>query len=353
MISKPERSMPRHSAAIKRSIEVPDPPIYAHSHTNGSYPSISSNKSVSSSLKDSTASTESIPHMPAQPVRDEEEEEFDEDNDILEFKLNAATDEGIMRSSSSADDGVPIVIRHSTSSKTELTQPKEQHGRNIPHPRLFEQADIQTATANDALALSDYSHQTTQNSQFKKPFLKHDPTIDEQVDENATEAVGGEWQDMKTVGSYEIYDERGNLIVHRNGTKDEEQKEAVQDAFVSAAKGYTRVTLDEDAKSVNSMDENTEFLFDDDELNRDPLLQLQATKDMLTDSQKIAYVGLCRLILVSMADTLRHIKAGKKATNILNTAHDAISIWSQKMMIRLYSHLDISSEGKCVYCKGA
>lgn len=158
-------------------------------------------------------------------------------------------------------------------------------------------------------------------------------TSEEEEDEEE-----GEWQDMLTVASYDVYDDKGNVVV-----KNKDNLE-VDEADPTARSGYTRVTRDEDAKSINSMDENTSYLFDDDEMARNPLSQMQATKGLLSDSQRIGYVGLCKLMLIEMARELASLKGSKRVGRGLSDAQGSMAMWSQKMMFRLYSHMELSPE---------
>ena len=92
-----------------------------------------------------------------------------------------------------------------------------------------------------------------------------------------------EWQKMPTVASYDVYDDKGHKVVVRHDDFEATQMaDNLDDVEAGGSKyGYTRVTLDDDVKSVTSMDENTDYLFDQDEFNRSPLAQLNTTKDML------------------------------------------------------------------------
>ena len=104
---------------------------------------------------------------------------------------------------------------------------------------------------------------------------------------------------------------------------------------------------DEDAQSADSMDENTHYLFKetlDDEEAKTPLAQMQATKELLTEGQRIAYVGLCKLTMVGMLrDTARAKFQENRAAN--SAAYESMVLWSQKMMLRLFGHMDISPAG--------
>src|SRR5262249_36332596 len=118
-----------------------------------------------------------------------------------------------------------------------------------------------------------------------------------------------------------------------------------------AGKGYTRVQLDEDAQSATSMDDNTAYLFkelgtnvqDEDEDARDVLTQLQTTKALLTEGQKIAYVGLVRLAQIRMQRTVEELERTKGARKVIDYSKENMKMWGQKMMVRLYGHMEIDS----------
>ena len=100
---------------------------------------------------------------------------------------------------------------------------------------------------------------------------------------------------------------------------------------------------EDDVQSADSMDENTQYLFTeslDDEGAKTPLSQMQATKELLTEGQRIAYVGLCKLTMVGM---LRDIGRVRFKEN--RAAYESMTLWSQKMMTRLFGHMDISAAG--------
>jgi hypothetical protein len=161
-----------------------------------------------------------------------------------------------------------------------------------------------------------------------------------------------EWQTMPAFAPYDIYDDDNKLIAREAAASDDEA-----DAYAGlggAGRGYTRVQLDEDAQSATSMDENTQYLFKDvnggtgagemeDEEQRDALSQMQATKDLLTEGQRIAYVGMTRLILKTMLNSAESIPMTKGSKKDVQLAAEAMKMWSQKMMVRLYSHMDIST----------
>lgn len=191
----------------------------------------------------------------------------------------------------------------------------------------------QTRNANDqntkSLGISEWSHQA---------FDKKDVSQDQ--DE-------GEWQPMPSYAPYNIYDDDNRLIAVEKEDSDSDNETC------AAGNGYTRLQVDDDAQSATSLDENTQYLFNDctgtgagemeDEEQRDTVSQLQATKNLLTEGQRIAYVGMVRLILSAMirqSEKLISIGDAKKETSM---AAEAMKMWSQKMMLRLYAHMEISS----------
>ncbi|CUS10187.1 unnamed protein product [Tuber aestivum] len=159
-------------------------------------------------------------------------------------------------------------------------------------------------------------------------------------DRGGAEEEDDGWQEMPAFASHDLYDDEGRLIAKEvQDSEDEGEK--------SASKGYTRVYDDEDARSATSMDENTSYLFretEDDEASRNPLSQMQATKELLTEGQRIAYVGVCKLAMEQMVTDQGKLEGkGRAAKKELQLARENMKMWSQKMMVRLYMHMDISS----------
>ncbi|KAF3762489.1 DUF726-domain-containing protein [Cryphonectria parasitica EP155] len=170
------------------------------------------------------------------------------------------------------------------------------------------------------------------------------------ADENDQDDDDG-WQTMPAFAPYDMYDDDNRLIAKEYNEAEADDQTYSYGGIGGAGKGYTRVFVDDDAESVTSMDDNTQYLFKnaggtsmmDDEDTRDAVSQMQATKDLLTEGQKIAYVGLVRIELsqiVKDMEGIPHTRAAKKAVQL---AVEAAKMWSQKIMIRLYTHMDISS----------
>ncbi|KAM5373514.1 hypothetical protein ACJA88_008358 [Fusarium oxysporum] len=157
-----------------------------------------------------------------------------------------------------------------------------------------------------------------------------------------------DWQEMPSYARYDMYNDDDKLVAREY---DPEQDESYEyGGLGGAGKGYTRVTLDDDAESATSMDDNTKYLFksaagtsmvDDDE-GRDAIGQMQATKDLLTEGQRVAYVGLVRLEIVRLVKEAEKMKSFKKTKKEVGVSVESMLMWGQKMMLRLYAHMEIN-----------
>jgi hypothetical protein len=233
----------------------------------------------------------------------------------------------------------------STVEESEKVLDHEEAG---PQPTLAEEKDaVKTQAQTDNLP----GHRRGQGSANKgMSEWSHQQLISQQIEEE--EAQEDEWQVMPAFAPYDMYDDNNKLIAREAAEIDEES--TAYNSLGGAGKGYTRVQMDEDAQSATSMDDNTQYLFKevngtsaagpDDEEQRDAVSQMQATKDLLTEGQRIAYVGMTRLTLSAMSqeaeDMENRTKGSRKETAM---AAEAMKLWSQKMMVRLYVHMDIST----------
>ncbi|KAJ2994717.1 hypothetical protein NUW58_g1479 [Xylaria curta] len=198
-------------------------------------------------------------------------------------------------------------------------------------PRVEHSRDV-SATSNN-LEVSEFSHQKL--------------TAPKQ--EEGNDADDG-WQTMPAYAPYDIYDDDNRLIAKEHNPDEDDTYGYA--GLGGAGKGYTRVIEDEDAESETSMDDNTRYLFNNvkstsmmemDEEQRDAVSQLQATKDLLTEGQRIAYVGIARLEMAGMVKEAEDMDGFKKTKKDVQLAVEAMKMWSQKIMIRLYAHMEVSS----------
>ncbi|KAF2132933.1 DUF726-domain-containing protein [Dothidotthia symphoricarpi CBS 119687] len=189
--------------------------------------------------------------------------------------------------------------------------------------------------ASQKPVINEYSHQQL----VAEP---HPEEVDNKIDDD-------EWQTMPAYAHYDIYDDDNRLIAKEN--PDELEDMSGYANVGGAAKGYTRVIMDDDADSQTSMDDNTAYLFkekstalnDEDEASRDPLTQMQTTKNLLTEGQRVAYVGLVRLAMIEMERKLTRIERSKGNKKALDMQLETTRMWAQKIMVRLYGHMDINA----------
>ena len=170
----------------------------------------------------------------------------------------------------------------------------------------------------------------------------------EDVKEEEVEEV--QWQEMPAFATHRIYDDWGKVIAKEYDEVDDNH--LAYGTLGGAGKGYTRVQIDDDAESATSMDDDTAYLFkqphatntlDDDEEGRDVLSQMQATKEFLTEGQRIAYVGVVRLSIGEMLKDVDGLEKTKGAKKQIDLATEATKMWGQKTMVRLYGHMEIDS----------
>jgi hypothetical protein len=101
---------------------------------------------------------------------------------------------------------------------------------------------------------------------------------------------------------------------------------------------YTRLRIyeEDDADEVHL---RTKYLFDEDKAMT-PLSQMQATKNLLTEAQRIAYVGLCSLTSREMSQSLQVVKRKEMKAAVQN-----MELWAMKIMGRLYYHMELETQG--------
>nr|OQO25872.1 hypothetical protein B0A51_07654 [Rachicladosporium sp. CCFEE 5018] len=170
-------------------------------------------------------------------------------------------------------------------------------------------------------------------------------------EEEEEEDDQGQWQPMPALATFRQYDDWGKVTAKAYDEVDDETM--AYGTLGGAAKGYTRVGVDEDAQSQTSFDDNTAYLFkegytrnalDEEDEARDLISQMQTTKELLTEGQRIAYVGVVRLSMSAMMQELEKYERTKGSKKLIDMAMEATKMWAQKMMVRLYSHMEISTQ---------
>jgi hypothetical protein len=105
---------------------------------------------------------------------------------------------------------------------------------------------------------------------------------------------------------------------------------------------YTRLRVNEEDE-VDEVHMRTKYLFDEDKAMT-PLSQMQATKNLLTEAQRIAYVGLCALTSREMVQNLTLIRRKEMKASITN-----MELWALKIMGRLYYHMELETQGDLMF----
>ncbi|KAK0501045.1 hypothetical protein EDD18DRAFT_1147168 [Armillaria luteobubalina] len=100
---------------------------------------------------------------------------------------------------------------------------------------------------------------------------------------------------------------------------------------------YTRLRVREEDEN-DDVHLRTRYLFDEDKAMT-PLSQMQATKNLLTEAQRIAYVGLCSLTSREMAQEMKTARRKE-----LKAAVASMELWAMKIMGRLYYHMELETQ---------
>ena len=74
-----------------------------------------------------------------------------------------------------------------------------------------------------------------------------------------------------------------------------------------------------------------------------PVLVTQTTKNLLTEAQRIAYVGRCSLTSQEVVQCLKVAKRKELEASITD-----IELCALKIMGRLYYHMELETQGVCV-----
>ncbi|KAI0526019.1 DUF726-domain-containing protein [Xylaria bambusicola] len=312
----------------------------------------------STSASADTATTPSEPTLPKSDQKSEQE--------ILQNAPPASTQTPVaitqggnwvvLKQAPKAEDPVAeansahsVEVDFSSATKRRSTLSKDAKaisGPSLKEIQASKQALEAEAEAGKA-SLSNHTRDVSAASNHGASEFSHQQLTAPKEEDNDSD---GEWQTMPAYAPYDIYDD-DNKLVAKEHNPDEDEAYGYA-GLGGAGKGYTRVIDDEDAESETSMDDNTRYLFNNvkstsmtemDEEQRDAVSQLQATKDLLTEGQRIAYVGIARLEMANMVKEVGQLQHHKSVKKNLHLAVEAMKMWSQKIMVRLYAHMDISS----------
>jgi hypothetical protein len=223
------------------------------------------------------------------------------------------------------------------------SKPEEENPTAEPsvHNRAISKSSVHEPVRKDAKPVTSIASEWSHQQMVPRVEPEAEP-VDEET-----------WQEMPAYAPFDIYNDDGKIVAREAVTEEEEVLE--YGTLGGAGKGYTRVQMDEDAQSATSLDENTAYLFkdqgattnvadeDDEEQIRDARGQMAATKELLTEGQRIAYVGIVRLSIIEMVKYMESLDKTKGAKKTIEFAIDSLNMWSQKVMLHLFSHMEIEA----------
>ncbi len=311
-------------------------------------------------FEDAVASTPASPDKTAVPAQDRGEVK----GDNSEAKVDNS-EAKVDNSEANVDNSKPKALEVAPEDANKESDAFPQVNGQVDKPIETKQQTPQTQTPNPSATTETsprtstapaHRHQTSVTSVTSVPTVSeysHQHAViqsHKEVKQDKEEEDDGEWQTMPAYARYDMYDDDNRLIAKENTAELEDMHGYAN--VGGAAKGYTRVIMDDDADSQTSMDDNTAYLFkerstalaDEDEEGRDPLSQMQATKNLLTEGQRVAYVGLVRLAMVEMERKFSKFETtNKKMKKLLEIQSGTTKMWAQKIMVKIYGHMDINA----------
>lgn len=290
--------------------------------------------------------------LPIRPARRRAYEEEEEDVNDAEGKATTVDSKNKAQTDNATAD------KNDTDVEPEKVDAVPQEADKPAHPKTKEQDQTKTDEPQNDQDQPPTSPTSPRKSDEKPRGHAHKKSLGAsewshqvmatQPEEEEEKKDDLEWQEMPSLATYRQYDDWGKVTA-----KAYEEAEDESMALGGAAKGYTRVQDDDDAQSTTSMDDNTAYLFkegyarnalDEEDEARDLISQMQTTKELLTEGQRIAYVGVVRLSMVQMVTDLEKLPRTRGSQKVVSLATEATKMWSQKMMVRLYGHMEISTQ---------
>lgn len=262
----------------------------------------------------------------------------------------------------SSSQDVPFAGNDSTSSSPDVQ-------KNLDHenPTSFVEFDLSAANKSQ--------ENITKQVHFPSPKENPEPALEPSVaqpaaspevlqpvaEEDFFDPNSSGWKDMKKVADQNYYDEMGYLEF----AKGEDFAFSGQDV-----RAYTKINTEEQLKKYANLNEKTDFLFqtrslseptkdshiedeeefDEEAENIESDQALSGTKSMLSDSQKFAYIGMAKLVMMDMATELATLnqRTAYKISKKLNMSQKNFANWTLYIMSKLCEHLEIQKEEKAM-----
>lgn len=290
--------------------------------------------------------------------------DFQNNNSFVEFDLSSKNN------NTSTESFTQKFINSSDSSKLPSKDHLPLHNDFVERSELLKEPDFVEKSLNSTTYVefkfdenedekTEENEVTKENEGVKIPNIPTPATIDDDDffdDKN--------WKNMKTFTEVDYYNEKGQLEFQNHAIDTFENRINTQ--------GYTKIDTEEQVAKYYNLDKKTDFLFKasdenyklkkpadyteddlnyennneyDHEDNLDSIETLNSTKNMLTESQRFAYVGLTKLITVEMATNLAKLKF-KTSSSIakpLSLSQRNFANWTMYVMSKLYDHMELDS----------
>lgn len=267
-----------------------------------------------------------------------------------------------------------------------LIIPNDLHDSYAPPKDLG--SKITNKLSNEKNIVNDNSElklTTQSNENYNTSDILSDVELPEERDSDS------EWQVMPGISSYDVYDDNGNLALsvktpnrasfislNNSSTLLDDTQKCSQN---TATFGYTKVADEKRAQRSYATNRKTDFLFnnkvasnslkslnlkdktgsdseefednefDEQIYNISKNDQLNITKNLLSDTEKFAYLGSISVLMNEMCANLAktcilstNIKINKRLATRLQRLQTNMAQWKDTILKRLYNHLGVSKE---------
>ncbi|CAB11736.1 Membrane protein [Schizosaccharomyces pombe] len=194
--------------------------------------------------------------------------------------------------------------------------------------------------------LQQYSAESVSTEQSLGTFEESKGSITENYvqDSSVDEHDDGNWQPMEVISLEPTHlindiDDDNEIIEEKKETEKVEESELEP--------RYTRVFRDEDDDQKHQLDSEAIKLLDiadhgNEEISMDS--QLEITGNILSETEKMAYAGVCRLLILKMVDKIACFTTLPWYRGECKAALEDTIMWADKTTSCIYEHLGVTVE---------
>lgn len=246
-----------------------------------------------------------------------------------------------------------------------------------PQPPPYQAADEEKVTEQPYVEFNFHQPSRTGSNEngFTQKFLSSQANVSDTIKEDVVpapdttkekiqeddffESSAADWKSMKKVTEHNFYDEMGNL---------EYAEDVTLNFNAQGGHGYTKIDTEEQLNKYSGLDKKTDFLFEiqhpsttgvsgglseqheiiqgDESIESDEALA--GTKEMLTESQIFAYIGIVKLIMNDMATELARLNQRNtiKMAKSLSLSQKNFANWTLYIMSKIVDHFELAREEK-------